>query len=243
MCLPVAGAVLQRRWPRGRDMKPSPCPPWHWRHLRVLAPSLGAVRGPCPWPELSDTGGAGTCMAKAPCPSSLLVLGPRGGRARGRAAAAWFFGGSFPAPTAAGWPHGFSSRLGELGQGTLGQHLQQGLMAQRGLRSLGEPPPRVSHPRTERGEPLGQFAAGLGQSWAQAAGAGADPGPSVLLWGKAPGRAGGAPVGVPVGLGSPLNISTRACPAPGSTHPSACMRAAWRLPAACSLGLEDEIKH
>uniref|UniRef100_A0A493TBC4 Acyltransferase PGAP2 n=1 Tax=Anas platyrhynchos platyrhynchos TaxID=8840 RepID=A0A493TBC4_ANAPP len=122
---------LVRRWPRGRDMKLSPCPPWHWRHLRVLAPSLGALRGPCPW---------------APCPSSLLVLGPRGGRVRGRAAAAWFFGGSFPAPTAAGWPHGFSSRLGELGQGTLGQH-QQGLMAQRGLRSLGEPPPRVSHPQ------------------------------------------------------------------------------------------------
>lgn len=29
------------------DMKPSPCPPWHWRRLRVLAPSLGALRGPC----------------------------------------------------------------------------------------------------------------------------------------------------------------------------------------------------
>lgn len=83
MCLPVAGAVLQRRWPRGRDMKLSPCPPWHWRRLRVLAPSLGALRGPCPWPELSDTGGAGTCMAKAPCPSSLLVLGPRRGAGEG----------------------------------------------------------------------------------------------------------------------------------------------------------------
>lgn len=204
------------------------------------APSLGAVRGPCPWPELSDAGGAGTRVAKAPCPSSLLVLGPRGGRARGRAAAAWFFGGSFPAPHCSWVASRFLLQAGGTLSGDPWPTSPTRAHGPEGAAKLrGAPTPRLSSrtPRTERGECLGRFAAGLGQSWAQAAEAGADPGPSVLLWGKA------APVGVPVGLGSPLNISTRACPAPGSTHPSACMRAAWRLPAACSRGLEDEIKH
>uniref|UniRef100_A0A8C3CN21 Acyltransferase PGAP2 n=1 Tax=Cairina moschata TaxID=8855 RepID=A0A8C3CN21_CAIMO len=115
-------------------LETSPCP-----GLPALVLCVVPARG-----QSSQTRGArGPAWPRLPAPAPCWFWDPgEGGRGVGRLLPGSWEGPSLP-HTAAGWPHGFSSRLGELCQGTLGQHLQQGLMAQRGLRSLGEPPPRV----------------------------------------------------------------------------------------------------
>lgn len=260
MCLPVAGALPWRRWPRGGDGKPSPfplpaalrrsgqSPPCCRRHLRVLGSTCWSL----PMARALMHRGHGDPRGQGSLPQLPPGLGTRGGQARGQAAAAWFFGGSFPCPTLqlGGLmvsPPGWENFVG----GPLAKISNKGSWPRGGLRSLRAPPtPCLSSrtPRTEQRERLGRFAAGLGQSWAQAAEAGAEPGPSE------PRRCDGAKL-PRAELEGPRPGSRRGWAAPRTSPPvrapphrvppiplPAC---AWRgTSQQCVLvGFEDEIKH